>query len=214
MHNPTPELQRLLDATPGLVDRIFDHIVAELPELADKLARIKADMCATLPADGHAVGRRVGTGLGDDDPVARMVRIADGRPSAVDLMALRNGFTAYLNGAGDLSLERCLRMPTTWKAWRRAQRDYWLCQAAQHVDANGTWSGCVSLEREWETFLSRGPWRQWRDDASPPDGTSKLSSALFFASRYNRGCALVARQLDRIVRHVFDSKSQSHTPNL
>lgn len=214
MRSASPETHVCADAAPNLVDRIFDYILAELPEIADKVAMVKAGVCAEFCGEVFSIARQAAPGREGDDPVARMVRIADGRPSAGDLRALRQGFAAYLKGAGDLSLERCLRMPTTWNAWRRAQRDYWLCQAARHVDASGAKAGCAALLKEWGAFLSRGSWRHWRDDAQLPYGASKLSTALFWASWNNRGRALGSRQLERIVCHVFESKCPSRTPSL
>ncbi len=41
MHNPTPELQKLIDAEPDLVDRIFDYLLAEVPEIAACCDKVK-----------------------------------------------------------------------------------------------------------------------------------------------------------------------------
>lgn len=166
-------------------------------------------LVTAMAAEAQIVGNCDG-----DDPLSRMVRMANGQFTPEDRQALQRAFTAYIESDGGLSLERCLHVPTTWKAWRRMKRNYWLCQAAQHIDATGVWTGCVSLENEWEAFISRGPWRQWRDDARPPEDASQLSAALFWASRNNQGQALVARQLSRFVRHIFEAKCQGQTPSL
>lgn len=47
MHNPTPELQRLLQAEPDLVDRIFDYLIEQVPEIS----RIAADLKPAVRAE-------------------------------------------------------------------------------------------------------------------------------------------------------------------
>ncbi|MGH6625155.1 MAG: helix-turn-helix domain-containing protein [Burkholderiaceae bacterium] len=42
MPNPTPELQQLIQAKPDLVDRIFDYLLAEFPQISDQISQRKA----------------------------------------------------------------------------------------------------------------------------------------------------------------------------
>lgn len=40
-HNPPQELQKLLAAEPDLVDRIFDYLLSEFPQLAGDVGRVQ-----------------------------------------------------------------------------------------------------------------------------------------------------------------------------
>jgi Mor family transcriptional regulator len=55
MHNPTPKLQALITAEPDLVDRIFDYILAEFPQIAgqpaEKIAGTKAAVRAEFKGE-------------------------------------------------------------------------------------------------------------------------------------------------------------------
>jgi len=84
--------------------------------------------------------------------------------------------------------EGYLGIPATPARCRRWLRDGWLARAAAHIDATGEWAGCVQLAEEWETFQTRGGWSAWRDlKEPPPELTSELRRALFYASRFHDG---------------------------
>jgi Mor family transcriptional regulator len=55
MTNPTPKLQKMITAEPDLVDRIFDYILAEFPQIAcqppDKIAGTKAAVRAEFKGE-------------------------------------------------------------------------------------------------------------------------------------------------------------------
>ncbi len=144
----------------------------------------------------------------DAEAVARVVRLATGAATQDDQQFVHRAAKAWLMSNGSIPFERCLRLPPTPEAFRRMQRDVWLCNAARQMEAQTDWEACTQLLAEWDRFLSRGPWREWRDEPEPPLWASSLQRALFFASRFNRGNSLGDRQLHRITRHVFRRKSQ------
>lgn len=144
----------------------------------------------------------------DLDAVARVVRLATGTATTSDHSFVHQAAKAWLASNGDIPFERCLKLPTTPDAFRLMQRNSWICEAAKNINVSGVHSGPVHLSQQWAVFISRGPWRDWRDDAEPPSWAAPLSRALFFASRFNRGECLDKRQIARIARQVFSSKSQ------
>ena len=144
----------------------------------------------------------------DVEAVARVVRLAMGKATQEDQQFVHRAAKAWLMSNGSIPFERGLRLPSTPDAFRRMQRDVWLCHAMREMRAATDWEASSQLLREWDHFLSRGPWRTWRDDPEPPPWATPLQCALFFASRFNRGNSLGERQLYRITRHVFRLKSQ------
>jgi hypothetical protein len=83
------------------------------------------------------------------------------------------------------------------------QRDVWLAEAARHIEHENPWHGAVTLANELRVFLTRGRWVSWRDLATPPEGSSSLRSALFHVAKTNNAKPLSAKQVYRIVGHVF-----------
>ncbi|MEO6321846.1 MAG: hypothetical protein ABIR56_14235 [Polaromonas sp.] len=145
---------------------------------------------------------------GDSDAVARVVRLATGTATSSDLSFVHQAAKAWLASNGDIPFERCLKLPTTPDAFRLMQRNSWICEAAKNINVSGVHSGPMHLANQWAVFISRGPWRDWRDDAEPPEWAAPLSRALFFASRFNRGESLGGPHIGRIARQVFSSKSR------
>lgn len=139
-------------------------------------------------------------------PLLAIVRFTDGGLTDSDMELLQRGYDTWLNAGGAIPLERCLGLPSTHNGLRKLRRDHWLCKAASLIDADGSTTGSQQLETEWNTFLSRGPWIIWRDDAEPPPDATPLSVALFWATRYNRSESLTARHIARIVGHIFGEK--------
>lgn len=140
----------------------------------------------------------------DYDPWRSCARLADGKATVADLAWVGRAFSAFLCGNGTISLERCLRLPSTPTAWRIFHRNTWLCKAAFLIEG----SGPKQLETEWNTFISRGFWQSWRVDEHPPEYATALNEALFYATRLNRSESLGEKQIDRITRHVFQVKSR------
>lgn len=139
-------------------------------------------------------------------PLLAIVRFTDGGLTDSDIALLQRGYDTWLNAGGTIPLERCLGLPSTHNGLRKLRRDHWLRKAASLIDADGSTTGSQQLEAEWNRFLSRGPWVIWRDDAEPPVDATPLSTALFWATRYNRSESLTARHIARIAGHVFMKK--------
>ena len=144
--------------------------------------------------------------IDDLNTLTALTRFGDGVETEQDLATLRKGVRVYIGERGKLPLERCLRLPKSHDGWRRSQRDYWLLQAARHVDVDGRWNGAQKLEQEWNRFLTGERWNAWRDDEDPPAWATSLSAALFYATRYNRSTSLNAKQISRIAGHIFKEK--------
>lgn len=56
------------------------------------------------------------------------------------------------------------------------------------------------LSTELRRFVTRGPWRQWRDDSAPPVDATDFYQALFWVCRYNHGQELGDKQIYRVLR--------------
>lgn len=142
----------------------------------------------------------------EDDPLQALAHFTDGALTERGAALLRKGIDAYLNAAGEISLERCLGIAATHSARRRLKRDTWLRKAAMLIDAGSSWAGSQKLEAEWNRFISRGPWQAWRADDHPPPEATPLSEALFYATVCNRSDSLTAKQIERITGHIFTGK--------
>lgn len=143
--------------------------------------------------------KRVETPRGLGVPILH--RMASGTMTDADLSQLADIARSMLADRGmGPSLERRLRLPTTEKRWRDQQRLGWLMLAAEHLDFAESWEGlCRDLAESWVTFITRGPWRVWRDEEDPPEEAATLNRALFYATRESRGKALGARQLQNLL---------------
>jgi hypothetical protein len=147
-----------------------------------------------------------------DDPMRLAMCVAAGQFDDWAKRWLQSAFVSWLKLDGTVPLEQCLHIPKASKEskkMRLARRNVCLMEAAKEIDfcsRDSAWDGAVRLERELEVFVSRGAWTSWRRLASPPDGTSRLRTALFHFSHANYGEALSAKQIDRIVRHIFESR--------
>ena len=61
MTQPTPPLQQLIQAEPDLVDRIFDYILAEFPQISDKSGQLKAAVRAEFKGEECYIAGRAAT---------------------------------------------------------------------------------------------------------------------------------------------------------
>lgn len=77
MTNPTPELQHLIDAEPDLVDRIFDYLTSELPELSDRAVHLKAAVRAEFKGEACYIAGRPATAR--QETVAQVLSMFNGR---------------------------------------------------------------------------------------------------------------------------------------
>jgi hypothetical protein len=142
------------------------------------------------------------------EPLVMLAKITEGDATPFEFSWLREGLEAYLSSNGQIPLERCLQLPTTIPKWRQSRRDIWLMKAARCIDADSVAAGCAALRAEWSAFVSRGPYRIWKEDAGPPATATPLHEALFWASRLSRSNCLGIRQIKRIAGHVFIRKCQ------
>jgi hypothetical protein len=156
--------------------------------------------------EGGATLGRDGAAISCTEPLVLLAKFTDGLATPFEVEWLRDGFAAFLSMEGAVPLERCLRLPTTIASWRRARRDSWLMKAAAVIDADDSATGSLKLQKEWNIFLSRGPWLAWKEEAGPPPNTVALQEALFWASRLSRSKSLGAKQIERIAGHVFKKK--------
>ena len=87
------------------------------------------------------------------------------------------------------------RMPVTEFQWRNLHRDAWIWRA--HA-ASG--DDVRAFSARWEEFVSsRGRYRHWRCEEDPPEGTPLIESALFYATKFNRGQTLGMDWLKKIL---------------
>ncbi|WP_395055720.1 hypothetical protein [Polaromonas sp.] len=138
-------------------------------------------------------------------------RCAGGRDGESEARWLRNGLEAWLRGGCTKSLERCLHLPSTEAERKRMLRNFWIAKAAAQMPASSEFAQAKELEREFNNFLSRGPWREWRDIGEPPTEASKLRAALFHIARENRcGQSLSYKTFYRVLRDANCSGSVLH----
>ena len=101
------------------------------------------------------------------DPAVLAEQVLACRISPQALQWLADGFAAFDRNDGALPLERCLGLPTRAQR-RRAQRDFWIHEAARLLPAEFSTAAAraARLAAELDTFL-RGPWCQWRRLVDP-----------------------------------------------
>lgn len=120
----------------------------------------------------------------------------EARAEAVGIVL--RGIRFYLegNGAVDLSSLCGLPPPTARRKFARMQSDYWICRAAQQIDAPSPWPCAQALEHEFRVFFT-SLWPTWRHYEMPPAGASELRTALFHAVRAEPGLKFGDRSLYR-----------------
>lgn len=139
----------------------------------------------------------------DTTPMDLAWRVASGQFTEDVQERLRKGFAAFVDAAGEVPLERCLRLPKSNSGFRLAQRKRWLAEVAKSTDAPTCWARCVATSAALDAFLSRGAWHAWNHLQDPPQGTSQLRVALFYTAKFNDGKGLSPRQVSRDVGHLF-----------
>lgn len=123
--------------------------------------------------------------------------LANGKPTMAAYQSLWFAAQMWLADSRDIPMERYAGLPATGPSLRRATRNLWLRHAALLVPPNTSEPVAQALHREWESFLSRGPWLAWRPHRSPPPEASALRQALFFASKLNNGDSVCLRTVQR-----------------
>jgi hypothetical protein len=141
----------------------------------------------------------------DTEPgLALVARFAEGSPTAADIQAIARAARVWLRADGQVTLERILHLPAGFEARRRLERDRWLMRAAELLRPVGSQrAGCERLAELWLRFRCGSAWRAWALLAAPPADASELEEVLFHATRANRSKCLGAKQLGRVVGHVF-----------
>ena len=89
-------------------------------------------------------------------------------------------------------------VPARWGGTEISRRDDYLHRAVDELDLQSGESKRVALHKAWNGFAA-GLYLRWRDDAAPPEDCSHLHWNLFFATKFNRGKVLSARQLGNIL---------------
>lgn len=135
-----------------------------------------------------------------DGVVGMAIRVSEGICGEPERLWLCEGFAIWYRAGGEVPLDRCLRLPSTFKKLRAIERRHYLLMAAAEIEADGIWCKCVLLAEELQQFIARGAWKRWKDLAAPPGGTSQLRTALFHIARLNAGRALTARRVFEILR--------------
>ncbi|MBC7619475.1 MAG: hypothetical protein H7293_10915 [Candidatus Saccharibacteria bacterium] len=80
-------------------------------------------------------------------------------------------------------------------------RNFWIVEAAAQIPAASEFAQSKEMEKEFNNFLSRGPWKEWRDIGAPPPEASKLRFALFHIALENWcGQSLSYKTFYRVLR--------------
>ena len=95
---------------------------------------------------------------------------------------LVDGIERWLRARGTFSLAHCLDLPKSPEGFRKALRDYWLCEAYWHCAGPTRADRARALFAAARRFESR-TWPRWHHLANPPDTATELEAALFEASR-------------------------------
>ena len=110
---------------------------------------------------------------------------------------LSGALGSWFRAGGAIGLHRALHVPPNPA---RMLRDYWLRVAACALKQTDDPPNLArALTREWNTFVTRGPWVAWRDAGGPPENASVLRSALYHATVASGGRVLGQRQLKTII---------------
>ena len=135
--------------------------------------------------------------------LVRAHRVANNHLEGDDLEWLCRGFRAFLVSDGKVPLERCLRLPTSKRALRRAHRDHWLRKAwALTNDRLSPWRRSEQLAQDIRRF-GAGKWSRWSGlDAVPAEATA-LDEVLFEAFRSHERVPSTAMQLHNIAGQRF-----------
>ena len=142
------------------------------------------------------------------DSMRNFVSVVGRTPTTDAERWLIDGFLKWASGDNSLTLETCLRLPSTKQRRRRIARDIWLAEASSFLPSVGPDQAGRLLEQEFGRFLSRGPWLRWRDFEEPPVDAARMDRAMFFAAKFGGGKGLCARQLARIIGHRFRGQSR------
>ena len=134
------------------------------------------------------------------DPEDLAARVAAGVFDAEALRWLQAGLATVQRAGGAVGLERALRLAATPKQRRRRQRNFWLAEVARHLVVDGDEPTARQVRDAIDRFLTRGPWRAWRDLQHPPAGAAELNACLFRFAQMNDGEGLCLRQIEVLLQ--------------
>lgn len=147
-----------------------------------------------------------------------LMRAAAGDVEARDdaVAILLRGVRTYFESRGDLDLARCcgLPSPTARRKFELLERNYWLCMAYSHIDAEGSTARVDSLWRELRKFMDR-VLPNW-GECGPPVHASRLHTCLYRAVLASPDkMPDCSRQIFRIVvEDSIDTRSGLHSRGL
>lgn len=150
----------------------------------------------SLPAPPHCQPER--------SPFVLAQAVIAGQFDAEVMAWLQAAFRQRERQQGALPLDRYLKLPT-FKAMRRQRRDYWLDQAALHVDAPHDTARHEAVADELRRFMTRGPWPEWQRAGTAPSSATELQRCLFeAASNHDGRRAPCAKTVERSRRNRSD----------
>lgn len=127
-----------------------------------------------------------------------------GLVSPACLQWLKHAFQQYHMNDGQLSLERCLRLPSRSQR-RRLQRDYHLVMAAELVQGNSCGQRAAALGKEIDAYMRGGTWRQCSHQADPPPGVGELRERLhYLAHTLNGRPRPDDKRIEQILREAME----------
>lgn len=136
--------------------------------------------------------------------IARQIA-ASGRVDDAAAQWLADGLRRWMDAKGDADmLLRCLRLPTTPKAWARHDRDLWLCRAGALIDEPALPRRAARLAELARRF-ERDKWLIYREQPRCPAFFDELDQCLFAARRAHR-FPDSARQYQNILSGNFSAK--------
>ncbi|MBN9132014.1 MAG: hypothetical protein J0H48_01425 [Nitrosospira multiformis] len=109
---------------------------------------------------------------------------------AETLLWVRAKIREYVNGMRALDEVMNLAPSAAQRDWRTVDRfearNAWLVRAFELIDGTKEYSRCVELGKHIDTFQEVF-WPDWEDRALPPEDTTPLRCALFFAFKFGNG---------------------------
>lgn len=127
---------------------------------------------------------------------------ASGNEDSEVVERIRSALRVHFASGGSISIERALGLPgrEAARAWRLAERDFHLRQAARLLAGpdDGTLSS-AALAMACQRFVTT-LWPRWQAMATPPAGCSELHATLFAAARAAGG--RLPRSLKQVGRIV------------
>ena len=107
-------------------------------------------------------------------------RVASGDFSVEVCARLRDGFSAWTSAKGAVSLEQCLRLPSTSAQIARNERDQHIYAAWLLTSGASTWQKSVALQAVLNKFV-RYTWPDWNRNKGPRPGSSEIYGHLYNA---------------------------------